>query len=455
VASRAHGRARFEALAKAMRAHRGSGAPIRDDGNATKALRGRVALDAVYEVPYLAHAPLEPQNCVASVRGGKAEIWAPCQTPSGLQEVVADAVGIAADDVLVHTTFAGGGFGRRLVSDFAVEAALLAKRVGRPVKLIWTRESDMTQGYYRPAATVFVRGAVANGRITALAYHNLSQPITLDSADSLRGGQPTWLPAFMRSNTAKTMLALTASNTAVDMFAAEGAWDTPYQIPNLRVAYTPIDTGIPVASWRSVGHSFNGFVIESAIDELARAAQQDPVAFRRAHLEPGSRELRVLDAVVKLASATPVAPGHARGLARHTCFGSECAEIAEVAIVDGRIRVGRVWCAIECGIAVNPDIVRAQLEGAIIFGLSAALDQAITFVDGVVQQTNYDGFPVLRMDECPRIETVIVDSDAPPTGVGEPGLPPIAPAVANAIFALTGKRLRTLPLQAALAEVAP
>jgi isoquinoline 1-oxidoreductase beta subunit len=362
------------ALAKASRAYQGSGAPIRDDGNARKALRQNATLDAVYEAPYLAHAPLEPQNCTASVRDGKVEIWAPCQSQTDVQEAVGAAVDVPASDVIVHTTFVGGGFGRRLLSDFAVEAATIAKRVGRPVKLIWSRESDMTQGYYRPAATVFVRGAVANGRVSALSYHGLSQPITLDSGDTLRGGQPGWIPGFLRGATSRSLMALAASNTAVDLFAAEGASDTPYRIPNLRVAFTPIETGMPVASWRSVGHSVNGFVIESAMDELARAAGQDPHAFRRAHLAPGSRELRVLDAVMKLASGTPVAPGHARGIARHTCFGSECAEVAEVTIVDGRIRVTRVWCAVECGIVVNPDIVRAQLEGAIIFGLSAALE---------------------------------------------------------------------------------
>ena len=440
-------------LLRATRAHDGSGAPVRDDGDAPRALRHAdgVTLDAVYEAPYLAHAPLEPQNCVAVVRGRSVELWAPCQSPTALQESVGEALGIGREHVLVHTTFAGGGFGRRLLGDYAVQAATVAREVGRPVKLIWSRESDMTQGYYRPAAVTFVRAALdPRGRTRALSFHTLSQPITVDSAETLRGGQPSWLPAFLRRSSSRATMALAASNTAPDMFACEGARDTPYQIPNLRVAYTPIDTGLPVASWRSVGHSINGFVIESALDELAHAANQDPYAFRRAHLRAGSRERRVLDAVAKLAGwGRPPPAGHAWGIARHTAFGSEAAEIAEVTVTDGRVRVTRVWCAIECGVVVNPDIVRAQLEGGILFGLSAALDQEITVKDGVVQETNFDRFPSLRMHESPRIEVAIIDSDADPTGVGEPGVPPIAPAVANAVFALTGKRLRTLPLQRA------
>ena len=442
------------ALVAAARAHRGDGAAVRDDGDVGKAIArtdGK-AIDVVYEVPYLAHAPLEPQNCVAHVRGRQVELWAPCQSPDAVREVVGEALDVPAGNVLVHTTYAGGGFGRRLLGDYAVQAAMVSRKVGRPVKLIWSRESDMTQGYYRPAAVTFVKGAVdARGRATALSLHQLSQSITVDSAETLRGGQPSWLPAFAKRDTAETVIALTAANTAIDMLASEGAWDSPYRIGNLRVAYTPIDTALPVASWRSVAHAVNAFSIEGAIDELAHAAGADPYQFRRAHLPEGEREQRVLDAVAKRAgwgSAPP--PGHAWGIARHTAFFTEAAEIAEVTIVDGRIRVTRVWCAVDCGIVVNPDIVRAQVEGGILFGLTAALDQAITIEDGVVQERNYDTFPCLRMHESPQIDVTILESDDPPTGIGEPAVPPIAPAVANALFRLTGKRLRTLPLQAAL-----
>jgi CO/xanthine dehydrogenase Mo-binding subunit len=258
----------------------------------------------------------------------------------------------------------------------------------------------------------------------------------------------------MRGLNARSMVALTASNTSFDMFATEGASDTPYRISNLRVAYTPIQAGISVGSWRSVGHSFTGFVMEGIMDELAHAAKQDPYAFRAAHLAEGSRERRVLDAVAKLAGwGSPVPAGRARGIARHTAFGTEAAEVAEIAIEGGRIRVLRVWAAVDCGIAINPDLVKAQIEGGIIFRLSAALDQEITMIDGVVQQTNFDAFPPLRMHECPAIEVAVLPSTAAPTGVGEVGLPPIGPAVANAVFALTGVRLRRMPLQPALAEV--
>jgi CO/xanthine dehydrogenase Mo-binding subunit len=442
------------ALARDARAHRGGGAPVRDDGDARGALRraNGAVLDAVYEVPYLAHAPLEPQNCTVSVKGSSAEVWVPCQVPTVIQETVADAIGISADDVVVHTTFAGGGFGRRLMGDYAAQAASIAKAIGRPVKMIWSRESDMIQGFYRPAAITSVRGALdGRGRATALAVHTRSQPIIVGQwEEGFRGGQPTWMPAFMRDLNARSILALTAANTSVDMFAAEGAAETPYRISNLRVEYTPIHAGIPVASWRSVGHSFTAFVIEGMLDELAHAAKQDPYAFRAAHLPEGSRERRVLDAAARLAGwGGPVPAGHARGIARHTAFGTEVAEVAEVTLDRGRIRVTRVWAVVDCGIAINPDLVKAQIEGAIIFGLSAALDQEITMIDGVVQQTNFDTFPPLRMFECPAIEVAIQDSAAEPSGAGEPGLPPIGPAVANAVFALTGVRLRRMPLQQA------
>jgi CO/xanthine dehydrogenase Mo-binding subunit len=425
---------------------------VRDEGDVDGVLRrGAPTLDATYEVPFLAHAPLEPQNCIVSVRGPSVEVWAPCQIPSGVQEVIAEALGVAAEDVLVHTTLAGGGFGRRGVADYAAQAALIARKVGRPVKLIWSRESDMTQGFYRPAAVVSVRGAVDDaGRVQALDVHLRSQPISLDFVEVFRGGQPRWMPAFMRSMSARSVAGLTASNTVPDTLAAEGARDTPYRLPHLRVRYTPIQTALPVGAWRSVGHSYTGFVVESAIDELAHAAGRDPVAFRLAHLDSGSREARVLERVARLAGWGAAPAGHAWGVARHTAFGSEAAEIAEVTLKDGRIRVTRVWAAIECGVVVNPDIVKAQIEGGIIFGLSAALDQAITLKGGEVQEKNYDRFPPLRMFECPRIEVAIVESAVDPTGVGEPGLPPIAPAVANALFALTGRRLRRLPLQRAL-----
>lgn len=442
-------------LAVAARNYRKSGAVVTEHGDAKDAVRtGDAVVQAVYEAPYLTHAPLEPQNCTVSVKkAGRVEVWAPCQVPTTIQEAVADAVGVDADDVLVHTTYCGGGFGGRLLGDVAAQAAKIAKKVRRPVQLIWSRESDMSQGSYRPAVTAFLRGSVIAGRAEALHYHCLSQPIAANQLESTRGGQPSWLPRFTRQVTAKSMSALFNANTNIDWFATEGASDTPYRIANRRFEYTPVKTDVPVGFWRSVGHSFNGFIMEGFVDELAHAAGRDPYAFRRQMLKKDSRELRVLDAVAELSGwGDAAAPGFARGIVRHTAFGTEVAEVAEAGVVDGRIRVTRVWCAVDCGIAVNPDVVAAQMEGGIIFGLSAALDQEITWVDGVVQQKNYDSYPTLRMFECPEVIVKVMPSEADPTGVGEPGLPPIAPAVANAVFAATGVRLRRMPLQRAWRE---
>lgn len=444
-------------LRNAVRAYTKDGETARDDGNVDKALShpGAKKLEAVYEAPFLAHAPMEPQNCTVDVRDGKVEVWAPCQGPTIVQEYVAEAIGVGRDDVLVHTTYAGGGFGRRIYGDWAAQAAQISKEVRRPVQLMWTRESDMTQGYYRPQLAGFMKGAVdGQGRVTAIGAHLIGQSIALDFEPGLRAALPG-MPRGISNIVVKSLTAMFATNTIADVFATEGMKQTPYQVDNVRIAFTPISTKLPVASWRSVGHSFNGFVMESFIDELAHAAKQDPVELRRKMLPAGSRPRRVLDAVAALSKwgVEPLKPGMGRGVARHESFESEVAEVAEVEVVDGRIKVRRVFCAVECGVAVNPDVVRSQMEGAIIFGLSAALDQELTIVDGAVQQTNYDTFPPLRMHECPEIIVQIVESDAQPTGVGEPGLPPIAAAVANAVFAATGIRLRRLPLQKALNEV--
>jgi isoquinoline 1-oxidoreductase subunit beta len=353
----------------------------------------------------------------------------------------------------VHTTFSGGGFGRRIVPDFAAQAALIAKRVGRPVQMIWTRESDMTQGFYRPQLTAKLRGGVtADGRVAGIESHSIGQSIVISSLPLL-GAAIRGVPEGIQQALKESLRGMLATDTVPDMFTTEGIKDTAYAIENFKVSITPVNTELPVASWRSVGHSFNGFVMESFIDELAHAAKVDPVEFRLRALPRDSRSRRVLEAVAKLSSwSSPRAPGIGRGVARHESFESDVAEVAEVEMVGGRIKVRRVFVVVDCGIAVNPDVVRGQLEGAIIFGLSAALDQEITLKDGRVQQTNFDSYPPLRMHESPEITVQILPSDKPPTGIGEPGLPPIAPAVANAIFNLTGVRLRRLPLQRAWNE---
>ncbi|HEV7559581.1 MAG TPA: molybdopterin cofactor-binding domain-containing protein, partial [Kofleriaceae bacterium] len=442
-----------EQLRVAMRAYKKDGAPTREDGHAEHVLsEARTKIEAVYEAPYLAHAPMEPQNCTVKIDGKRAEVWAPCQTPTLVQAFVADVIGGDRDDVLVHTTLAGGGFGRRVNADFAYQAAQIAKHVGRPVKMIWSRESDMTQAFYRPQYATSMQGAVEGGKVTALAVHGVSQSIALSSAPFFDAFLPG-IPTSLKRVVVDSMLAMFTTNSIPDVFATEGLRDTPYLIPNLRVDYTPVRTKLPVATWRSVGHSFNGFAMESFIDELAHAANADPIAFRKQMVKPGSSQMRVLDALAELSGwSSPLPPNRARGIARHHAFDTEVGEVAEVEMVDNRIKVRKVYCVVDCGIAVNPSIVRAQMEGAIIFGLSAALDQEITLVDGVVQQSNFHDFPALRMFEAPEIVVKILDSDEHPTGVGEPGLPPIAAAAANAIFALTKVRLRRLPLQRAWNE---
>ena len=426
----------------------------RTDGNVDKAMgRAAIKLEAIYDVPYLAHAPMEPQNCIVHVKGNTAEVWASCQSPSILQVYISDATGIAPSDILVHSTFVGGGFGRRIIADWAAQAALISRAVGRPAQMIWSRENDMTQAFYRPQGTAHIRGAVSadGSQVSALAVHLISQSIALDSDEFARAAL-SGIPAAAQRILSNSFAGMIGSNTIPDLFALEGLANTPYGIDNIDMSFTPIQSKLPITSWRSVGNSVTGFLVEGFVDELARAAKQDPYAFRRKMLKADSRQLPVLDAVAKLSKWGEKKPGFGRGIARHFSFDSEVAEVAEVEIVEGRIKVRRVWAAVDCGIAVNPDIVKAQVEGAILFGLSAALEQEITFVNGVVQQTNFDTFKSVRMFEAPEIVVEVLDIDREPTGIGEPGLPPIAPAIANAICDLTGIRLRRLPLQAAFDE---
>jgi CO/xanthine dehydrogenase Mo-binding subunit len=444
-----------EKLRKAVRDHVGPGEAARDDGDAAGALaKAARRVEAVYEGPFLAHAPMEPQNCIVSVKGDKVEVWAPIQSPTMTQAWVADALGVSANDVLVHTVLAGGGFGRRAFADFVAQAARIAQHVGRPVQLVWSRESDMTQGFYRPQMTAKAIGAIEADGDVAASIHSLAPSLVLGSEFGARGVMPG-IPKAVQDVLVSSLFGMFSSNTVPDMFATEGIRDSPYRIKDFRVGFTPVRTKLPVAFWRSVGHSFNGFVMESFVDELAHEARVDPASLRRRLLPEASRARRVLDAVVTMSGwGTPTPKGVARGLARHESFETEVAEVAEVEIQDGLIRVKRVFVAVDCGTVINPDIVRAQVEGAVVFGLSAALHQEITLERGVVQQTNFDTFPLLRLHECPEIIVKILESDAPPTGIGEPGLPPIAPAVANAVFALTGTRLRRLPLQRAWEEAA-
>ncbi|MEZ4413478.1 MAG: xanthine dehydrogenase family protein molybdopterin-binding subunit [Gemmatimonadales bacterium] len=401
-------------------------------------------IEASYDAPYLAHATMEPQNCTAWVHDGAVEVWAPTQfqmgpgflNHGGARGVAADAAGVSADDVTIHTTFLGGGFGRRLEVDYVTEAVRVAKELDRPVQVIWSREDDTQHDYYRPM-TAHALSAVLGEDGMPLAWR---QRIACQSI--IRHWLPGWMPDF-------AMSLAGALEHGVDPSAVEGSADLPYAVPNLLVDWRELTVPVPVGFWRSVGHSQNSFVTESFIDELAAAAGQDPVSYRRALLKDEPRMRAVLElAATEAGWGTPVPEGRARGVAIVRSFGSIVAEVAEVSITPaGVIQVHRVTCAVDCGTPVNPGLIKAQMQGGIVFGLTAALHGEITIDKGRVQQNNFYDYEMVRMPAAPVVDVRIVPSTEPPGGVGEPGVPPIAPAVANAVFALTGQRLRRLPLR--------
>ena len=400
-------------------------------GNVADALgKANKTIEAEYAVPYLAHAPMEPENCTVRIGPGKCEIWTGTQFQTLDQQLAARITGLSPSQVEVHTTFLGGGFGRRAnpTSDFVSEAVQVAKAANAPVKTVWTREDDVHGGYYRPAYLHRARiGLGTDGLPVAWRHTVVGQSILV--------GTP--FEPFLVKN-------------RIDATSVEGVSDSPYlkEIPNHRLDLHSPKTGIPVLWWRSVGHSHTAFVMESLIDELAQAAGKDPVEYRRALLKNHRRHLGVLNLAVEKAGWDRRLPeGRARGVAVHESFGSFAAQVAEVSVEDGRIRVHRVVCAIDCGIAVNPETIAAQMESGIAFGLGAALHSALHFKDGRVQESNYHDYRVLRMNEMPVVEVHIVPSTEKPGGIGEVGVPPIAPAVANAVAALTGQRLRELPLR--------
>ncbi len=400
-------------------------------------------IEAAYEAPYLAHATMEPQNCTAWVHDGRVEVWAPTQfqmgpgflNHGGARGVAADAAGVSTSDVTINTTFLGGGFGRRLEVDYVTEAVQVAKEMDRPVQVIWSREDDTQHDYYRPI-TAHAVSAVLGSDGLPLVWR---QRIACQSI--IRNWIPGWMPDF-------AMSLAGALEHGVDPSAVEGSADLPYAVPNLLVDWRELTLPVPVGYWRSVGHSQNSFVTESFVDELAAAAGQDPVAYRRALLKDEPRMLAVLElAAAKAGWGTPLPAGHARGVAVVRSFGSIVAEVAEVSVSPADvIQVHRVTCAVDCGTPVNPGLIEAQMQGGVVFGLTAALHGEITIDKGRVQQSNFYDYEMVRMPAAPVVEVHIVPSAEPPGGVGEPGVPPIAPAVANAVFALTGERLRRLPL---------
>lgn len=396
------------------------------EGNVA-ALKAAKTVNAEYQAPFLAHAAMEPLNCTAQFTDGRVKLWLPTQVPSVVVAAAARVAGVATEQIDLHVSLLGGGFGRRLESDIVVQAVQIARELdGAPVQLLWRREDDMQHDFYRPAAVARLTGVLDDqGHLQGLRSHSASGA-PIQSLVQRAFGLPKAGP---------------------DKTTCEGLYDHPYEVPHQQMSHVIVDTPVPLGPWRSVGHSHNAFFKESFIDELAHAAGQDPAAFRRHLLQHHPRHRAVLDAALRIAGEPE--DGRALGIALHQSFGSIVAQVAEVSVDGRRIQVHKVSCAIDCGLAVNPEGVRLQLESAIAFGLAAALHDEITLRDGRVQQSNFHDYRTLRLPDMPQVDVVIMQGGEHPEGAGEPGTPPIAPAVANAVFKLTGQRLRSLPLRLA------
>jgi isoquinoline 1-oxidoreductase beta subunit len=402
------------------------GVEARKEGDADKAFAGAAKrVEASYAFPFLAHASMEPMNCVLQIKADGCEIWNGEQFHTGDQNVVAGILGLKPEQVKINMLYAGGSFGRRgnAWSDYLADTAAIAKADGggKPVKLVWTREDDTRAGFYRPAY-----------------YH------TLQAGTDKSGKITSWKQRIVgQSIMAGTFLD---SGAPVDSSSVEGVSNMPYAIPNLKVELHTTKLGIPIQWWRSVGSTHTAYAVECFLDEVARATKQDPVELRRSLLEKHPRHLAVLNlAAEKAGWGSPLPAGTARGVALHECFNSVVAEIVEVSKKGDSYKVDKVVCAVDCGIAVNPNVIAMQIESGVVYGLAAAISGEITLKDGVVQQSNFHDYQVLRINQMPKVEVHIVPSANKPTGVGEPGTPPIAPAVANALALLTGKTVRDLP----------
>jgi len=404
-----------------------SGVEARKEGDAAAALAGAAKkIDAVYEAPFLAHATMEPQNCTADVRADRCDVWAPTQFQTMSQGVAAKICGLKPEAVFIHTTFLGGGFGRKAGTDFVIEAVETSKAIGAPVKVTWSREDDTQHDFYRPASYARMSAALdAQGWPVAWTT-TVASPSIMNA----------WFPGSIKNN--------------LDPSSVEGVNNLPYSIPNILVDYQLTDTGIPVGFWRSVGNSQNGFFSESFMDELAAAGKKDPYEFRRRFLDKSPRHLGVLELAAKKAGwDRPVPAGRFRGIAVLFAFESYCAQVVEISVDRSArtLRVHRVVCAVDVGRVVNPTNIAAQSESAIVYGLTSALYGEITIAQGRVKQSNFNNYPMMRIDEMPVVEVHIVPSEEKPTGAGELAVPPAVPALCNAIFAATGKRIRRLPIR--------
>jgi isoquinoline 1-oxidoreductase beta subunit len=406
---------------------RAPGRPARLEGDVAAAMAGAARhVSAEYHMPFLAHAPMEPLNCLVALAPDRCDIWTGTQLQSVDRANAARAAGVRPEQVHIHTLYLGGGFGRRAnpASDFIVEAVHVAKAVGAPVKTMWTREDDIRGGYYRPM------------------WHS-----TISAGLDPAGRPVAWKHSLVGQSVVDGTPFATLVKDGIDPTSVEGAAELPYAVGSTAVELHTTTSEVPVLWWRSVGHTHTGFVVESFIDELAHAAGKDPYHYRRELLTGQPRHLGVLDlAAQKAGWGSRLPAGRARGIAVHASFGSWCSQVVEASIQQRTIRVHRVVCAVDCGRAINPTTIRAQMEGGIAFGLSAALYGQITLEHGRVQQSNFHDYPVLRLDAMPVVEVHIVPSSAPPSGIGEPGTPLVAAALCNALFALTGRRLRSLPL---------
>ncbi|OYU46700.1 MAG: isoquinoline 1-oxidoreductase [Burkholderiales bacterium PBB4] len=404
---------------------------LRDDGNVDKALADGAVLEVEYRVPFQAHATMEPMNAVALLKDGKLDIWAGVQNPTAARDLAVKVTGLDTSQVHVNVTLMGGGFGRRLEVDFVVQAAHIAVAMaGKPVKLTWQREEDMAQDFYRPAALARMRGTTFEKQVRALDIHVASLSVVESNLGRL--GLPTLGP---------------------DAKIIEGAYDQPYGIANYRATAYRAPAGRPVTYTRSVGNSYNAFFIESFIDELATQAGADPLNMRLSLLthEPSRH---VLSAVAALSSwGQPLSPGRGRGVAFHLCRGAPVAQVVEITTTNDGVKIDKVFVAIDVGIALDPRNIEAQQQSGVIFGLSAALHGEITFAKGAAEQSNFHDYPVLRMQQAPQIVVKVLEGGGAIRGVGETGVPPVAPALANAIFHATGKRIRELPMRKHIAFV--
>jgi CO/xanthine dehydrogenase Mo-binding subunit len=427
------------------------GKAVREDGDAAEAMKKAFKkIRAVYTLPYQAHACPEPMNCTAHVRKNSCEIWVPTQAQGVAQDIAADICGFSLDQVQVHTTYLGGGFGRRGLSDFVAEAVQISQTVGAPVKLLWTREEDMRNDYYRPASYNILEAGLDQTGLPTAWFHRAvgSAEIETIIKDGAPAFLPAWLPRGIKNTAAKIATRfILGARSAED--AMGGSATMAYDIENIRIEHVRDNPGVPVGAWRSVAYSRNTFVVESFMDEIAAATGRDPIDLRLKMLEDVPRHRKVLKMVAEKSGwHRSKSAGIFQGVALSAFHNTPAAMVADVSVAgDGQVTVHRVVCAVDCGTVINPKIVEAQMIGGIVFGLTATLKSLITVDNGRVQQSNFDEFPLLRMDEVPKIEVHLAASNEPPSGIGEVGVPPIAPAVTNAIFAATGKRLRSLPVE--------